>query len=174
MNYKTRKRIWPVAFVAALGVVAMLALLTVTVLIPGSAQAQTEPSDPLDLSAPTGVAATADSDTQITLRWDVGSGGRGITGYMVQRKSGTGAFAAVSPAHTGTTTYVDIGLTASTSYTYQVRAMRNAEEGPWSMASAITLAAGMSSDTMEPKSPLVSSIDNRQRCRQAHLDHRAG
>ena len=29
MNYKTRKRIWPVSFVAALGVVAMLALLTV-------------------------------------------------------------------------------------------------------------------------------------------------
>ena len=147
MNYKTRKRIWPVSFAAALGVVAMLALLTATVLIPGSAQAQTEPSDPLALGAPTAVSATANSDTQITLSWTAasGGGGLGVTGYMVQRKSGTGAFAAVSPAHTGTgTMYVDTDLTPSTSYTYQVRAMRSATViGPWSAdASEMTPAAG--------------------------------
>ena len=44
MNYKTRKRIWPVSFAAALGVVAMLALLTATVLMPGATQAQTAAS----------------------------------------------------------------------------------------------------------------------------------
>ena len=144
MNYKTRKRIWPVSFAAALGVVAMLALLTATVLMPGAAQAQTEPPDPLALGAPTAVSATANGDTQITLSWTAASG-RGVTGYMVQRKSGTGAFAAVSPAHTGTATmYVDTGLTASTSYTYRVRAMRSATDtGPWSAdASAMTTAAG--------------------------------
>ena len=147
MNYKTRKRIWPVSFAAALGVVAMLALLTATVLMPGAAQAQTAPTDPLELVAPTAVSATANSDTQITLSWTAasGGGGRGVTGYMVQRKSGTGAFAAVSPAHTGTATmYVDTGLTPSTSYTYQVQAMRSATDiGPWSAdASAMTTAAG--------------------------------
>ena len=143
MNYKTRKRIWLVSFAAALGVVAMLALLTATVLIPGIAQAQTPPPDPLALGMPMAVSATVNSDTQITLSWTAASG-RGITGYMVQRKSGTGAFAAVSPAHTGTDTmYVDMDLAASTSYTYQVRAMRSAEEGLWSAdASAMTTAAG--------------------------------
>ena len=146
MNYKTRKRIWPVSFAAALGVVAMLALLTATVLLPGAARAQTptEPTDPLALGMPMGVSATANSDTQITLSWTAASG-RAIAGYMVQRKSGNGAFAAVSPAHMGTDTlYVDMGLTPSTSYTYQVRAMRSATDtGPWSAdASEMTTAAG--------------------------------
>ena len=130
MNYKTRKRIWPVSFAAALGVVAMLALLTATVLMPGATAGKmiAPPPDPLALGAPTAVSATANSDTQITLSWTAASG-RGVNGYMVQRKSGTGAFAAVSPAHTGTVTmYVDTGLTPSTSYTYQVRAMRSATE----------------------------------------------
>ena len=54
MNYKTRKRIWPVSFAAALGVVAMLALLTATVLMPGAAQAQTAPPDPLALGSADG------------------------------------------------------------------------------------------------------------------------
>ena len=165
MNYKTRKRIWPVSFAAALGVVAMLALLTATVLMPGATQAQmiTPPPDPFLLGAPTAVSATADSDTQITLRWTAASG-RGVNGYMVQRKSGNDAFAAVSPAHTGTVTmYEDTGLTPSTSYTYQVRAMQSAtDSGPWSAdASAMTAAAGMLPDTMDPASdpasPLVSS-----------------
>ena len=155
MNYKTRKRIWLVSFAAVLGVVAMLALLTATVLIPGIAQAQTPPPDPLALGMPMAVSATANSDTQITLSWTAASG-RGITGYMVQRKSGTGAFAAVSPAHTGTgTMYVDMDLTPSTSYTYRVRAMRSATDtGPWSAdVSEMTTAAGTPGTPVTPVDP---------------------
>ena len=164
MNYKTRKRIWPVSFAAALGVVAMLALLAATVLMPGATQAQmiTPPPDPLALGMPMAVSATANSDTQITLSWTAASG-RGITGYMVQRKSGTGAFAAVSPAHTGTgTMYVDMDLAASTSYTYQVRAMRSATDtGPWSAdASAMTTAAGTTVTPPVTDTPAVTKLES--------------
>ena len=134
MNYKTRKRSWPVSFAAALGVVAMLALLTATVLMPGAAQAQVvvPPPDPLELVAPTAVSATANSDTQITLSWTAASGGGGRVLLPDTWCKGSPAPATsqpVSRAHMGTATmYVDMGLTPSTSYTYRVRAMRGATE----------------------------------------------
>ena len=73
-------------------------------------------------AAPSGLTATADSDTAITLTWD--AGGDAIHGYEVERKSGDGYFMPVDPAHSGTDAmYEDTGLTRGTEYTYRVRSV---------------------------------------------------
>lgn len=66
-------------------------------------------------SVPTGLAATGVSSSQVSLTWNASTDNVGVTGYNVFRggsKVGTST----------TTTYMDSGLTASTSYTYTVSA----------------------------------------------------
>ncbi len=46
MSNKTKKHIWPVSLLTALGIVAVLALMAATVWMPGPAQAQSGPSNP--------------------------------------------------------------------------------------------------------------------------------
>src|SRR5439155_25534411 len=73
---------------------------------------------------PTNLAATAASSSQINLTWTASTDNVGVTGYRIERCQGGGCtnFAQVAaPAGTGTT-YNDTGLTASTSYSYRVRA----------------------------------------------------
>ena len=140
MSSRTKKHSWPASLAIVLGLAVMVAVLMLPV---GSAQAQ--PTNPLKPSTPM-LTPTVDSASQITLNWTASTteAGLDITGYMVERKSGGGNFAAVSPAHTGTgTTYVDMGLTPSTSYTYQVRAMAGSFQSDWSTeAMAMTMATG--------------------------------
>jgi len=69
-------------------------------------------------TVPQGLAATAQSTTQIALSWTASTdAGVGVAGYRVFRNSGATAIASVT-----TTTYTDINLSAGTSYTYTVRA----------------------------------------------------
>jgi len=71
-------------------------------------------------SAPTGLAVTVLSDVQLRLNWTDTSSNE--TGFRIERKTGAAAFAEVGQAATNATTYTDNGLTASTTYTYRVRA----------------------------------------------------
>jgi hypothetical protein len=75
-------------------------------------------------SAPTNLTATATSSSQINLSWTASTDNVGVTGYFVQRCSGTGCttFAQVASVAGTTTTYSDTGLTGSTSYSYRVEA----------------------------------------------------
>ena len=52
MSNKTRNHIWPVSLIAALGIVAVLALMAATVWMPGPAQAQDGPSNPFAVPPP--------------------------------------------------------------------------------------------------------------------------
>ena len=52
MSNKTRNHIWPVSLIAALGIVAVLALMAATVWMPGPAQAQDGPSNPFAAPPP--------------------------------------------------------------------------------------------------------------------------
>jgi len=74
-------------------------------------------------TAPTNLAATARSSSQIDLSWGASTDAAGVTGYKVERCQGTNCsnFAQIG-APTGTT-YSDTGLAATTSYTYRVRAI---------------------------------------------------
>lgn len=67
------------------------------------------------LTAPTGLAATPVSASQIDLSWNSVSG---ATGYDVERDS------VIVATNVATTSYNDTGLTAATLYTYRVRAVK--------------------------------------------------
>jgi chitodextrinase len=74
------------------------------------------PADTTAPSAPTSLAGSATSQTQINLTWTASTDNVGVTGYRVFR-NGT---------QVGTptvTSYSDSGLTASTAYTYTVKAI---------------------------------------------------
>ena len=86
-------------------------------------------------SAPGTLAAHAVSAGEIDLTWGAASDNVGVTGYEVFRCTGAacGSFTKVGQAGGGTTTYSDTGLTAATSYSYEVRALDAAgNTGPFS------------------------------------------
>ncbi|MGI0088651.1 MAG: fibronectin type III domain-containing protein, partial [Nitrosotalea sp.] len=96
--------------------------------------------------APTGLAATAASSSQINLSWTApaNNGGSAITGYKIERSTDGTTWSTVQ-SNTGTTatTYSDTGLTASTAYTYRVSAINSVgTSSPSSTSSATTSAGG--------------------------------
>ena len=141
MSNKTRKRIWPVSLVAAMGVVAMLAVLAVAALTPPAAQAQ-QPFAP-----PANLQATVVSDTQIDLSWNPGLG---ETAYELQRQeTGDPGWDVVSNTISGTS-YSDSGLTADTEYSYRVRGVNSAGESMWSSTVMATTMMTMTPPAPDP------------------------
>ena len=108
------------------------------------------PPPPPVLAAPSGVTATAVSNSQINLAWTDNASNE--TGFRVERCSGAGCsnFAQVgTDLAANTTAYNDVGLTASTSYSYRVRAFNATDVSAYSnVAPATTLVAGSASFTM--------------------------
>jgi len=95
-------------------------------------------------TAPGNLAASPVSSSQINLSWAASTETGGtIASYLIERCQGTGCsnFAQISTSTT--TSFNDTGLTASTSYSYRVRAKdSNGNTGPYSnTASATTQAA---------------------------------
>jgi len=80
---------------------------------------------PSDVLAPTGLTATADNATQVTLRWT--DPATNETGFVVERKLGAaGTFELLTspPLPPNSVTYVDtVGLVAGTTYSYRVGAV---------------------------------------------------
>ena len=130
-----------------------LATPTANVSALSAAASATTPALP-DVTAPTvpaGVTATAQSSTQILISWSPSTDvGTGVAGYRIYRDGSATVLATVT-----TTSYADSGLTASTAYSYRVRAfdlaLPAANESALSTAvSATTLAAP---DTTAPTVP---------------------
>ncbi|HEX6342277.1 PQQ-dependent sugar dehydrogenase [Umezawaea sp.] len=105
---------------------------TVTITVP-RCQSDTEPP-----TTPTGVTATA-SGTAVTVRWTASTDNIGVTGYEVLR-DGT------QVGSTTATSFTDSGLTADTSYRYQVRA-RDAQANRSASSTAVTVTTGSSCST---------------------------
>jgi YD repeat-containing protein len=103
-------------------------------------------------SAPTGLGATVVSSTQINLSWTASTDNVGVTGYLVERCSGASCTSFAQIATPTATSYSDTGLTASTSYSYRVRATDAAGNlsSYSSTASGTTQAAP---DTTPPSAP---------------------
>jgi uncharacterized repeat protein (TIGR03806 family) len=98
-------------------------------------------------SVPTGLSGAASSATSINLTWNAATdtGGSGLKDYVVYR-DGTNV------AVVTTTGYADSGLTASTSYSYQISARDNANnESNRSTAAAVSTSAAP--DTAPPTVP---------------------
>ena len=81
-------------------------------------------------SAPTGLAATAISSSQIDLSWtDVAN----ETGYKIERKTGAaGTYTEIASVAAGVVTYSNTGLTVNTTYYYRVRATNSGGDSPYS------------------------------------------
>jgi titin len=77
---------------------------------------------PAPPAAPTGLGATVNSSSQISLAWT--DAATNEDGYYVERCSGAGcsSWAQIVTLGAGTTSYGSTGLTASTSYSFRVRA----------------------------------------------------
>lgn len=82
----------------------------------------TSAADTTAPSAPTNLTATAASSTQINLSWTASTDDVAVTGYKVESCSGAGCSNFVQIAAPTGTTFNNTGLTASTSYSYRVRA----------------------------------------------------
>ena len=97
------------------------------------------------------LTATPASSTQINLSWGASTDNVAVTGYQVERCQGTGCSTFVLVTTVTGTTYNNTGLTASTSYSYRVRATDAANNfsGYSNTASATTQA----SDTTPPTIP---------------------
>ncbi|WP_433791340.1 carbohydrate binding domain-containing protein [Actinoplanes sp. CA-252034] len=91
----------------------------------------TAPADTTSPAAPTGLTATA-AGTTVTLGWTASTDDVGVVGYRITR-GGT----VLSSSTTG---YTDRGLSANTSYTYQVQALDAA--GNLSTAASKTVTTG--------------------------------
>ena len=95
-------------------------------------------------SAPTGLAATAQGSSGISLSWLASTDNVAVTGYLLSRCQGVGCtnFTQIGSALVGTT-FVDSGLSPSTSYTYRVLATDAANnQGPSSSSATATTLAG--------------------------------
>ena len=104
--------------------------------------------------APTDLAATPDSGTQVTLSWTAPTmdGGSAITGYEYQQSTdgGTtfGAWTAIASS-ASLTSYAVTGLTANTNYVFKLRAVNAVGEGTESgTAEATTLSGNLAVDSV--------------------------
>ncbi|MEJ1962982.1 MAG: fibronectin type III domain-containing protein [Gammaproteobacteria bacterium] len=103
-------------------------------------------------TAPTNLTATAASSTQVNLSWTASTDNVAVTGYRVERCQGAGCSTFAQVGTPTGTTFNDTSLSASTSYTYRVRAQDAVPNlGSYSgTASATTQAAA---DTQAPTAP---------------------
>jgi chitodextrinase len=94
-------------------------------------------------TAPGTLTATAAGSSQINLSWGAATDNVGVTGYRIERCQGAGCTNFAQIATTTGTSFSDTGLTASTSYSYQVRAADAAGNlGPYSNVASATTQAG--------------------------------
>jgi YD repeat-containing protein len=98
-------------------------------------------------STPTGLAISVVSSTQLNLSWTASTDNAAVTGYDVERCTGANCTTFAQIATSTTTTYNDGGLTASTSYTYRVRARDAANNlSAFSSTATGTPTAGSTAD----------------------------
>lgn len=90
-------------------------------------------------AAPTGIVATAVSDEQVQITWSDNT--RYETGYGLERRVGAGAWTLVKNLPIGTTRHYDLGLDASTDYTYRVRALGTTDSSYATSSTVTTLSS---------------------------------
>jgi hypothetical protein len=103
-------------------------------------------------TAPTTLAATATSSTQINLTWTASTDNVAVTNYLIERCAGAGCSNFVQIATSTVASYSNTGLTASTSYSYRVRAT-DAANNLSSYSSTATASTPAAADTQAPTAP---------------------
>ena len=98
---------------------------------------------------PTGLVASAASETGINLSWTASTDNRGVSGYRLERCQGAACTSFAEIAQPAESNFADLGAPAATTYRYRVRAIDAANNlsGYSNIASATTL------DTTAPSAP---------------------
>ncbi|MFZ5800817.1 MAG: fibronectin type III domain-containing protein, partial [Candidatus Omnitrophota bacterium] len=93
------------------------------------------------LSAPSGLTATAVSNTQIDLRWTDNSSNE--QGFKIERGTGSNpsSFSQIATVGANVTSYSNTALSAGSTYTYRVRAYSGSENSTYSNTATATTAA---------------------------------
>jgi chitodextrinase len=125
--------------------------LCLVLIVSGCNTTSTPPPDTTPPTAPGNLAVTAASTTQINLSWTASTDNVGVTGYRVERCPGAGCSNFAQIAATTNTAFSDTGLTASTSYSYRVRATDAA--GNLSAYSNTATSTPAPPDTTPPTAP---------------------
>jgi glucose/arabinose dehydrogenase len=95
--------------------------------------------DTIPPSAPTNLTATALGASGASLAWTAATDNGAVDNYPVERCAGVGCSSFAQVGTSPETTFVDVGLNPSTSYTYRVRAAdTNGNLGPYSNTATIT------------------------------------
>ena len=116
------------------------------ILVPGSGGGPTTPP-----AAPTNLAATAVSSSQINLSWT--DSGTTEQGFKIERCAGAGCsdFAQIATVGANATSFSNTGLAASTSYSYRVRAYSSGVDSDYcNTATAVTAVVGSSQCPVRP------------------------
>ena len=103
-------------------------------------------------TAPAGLTATATSSSQINLSWTASTDNVAVTGYKLERCTGVSCSTFAEIATPTATSYSDTGLSASTSYSYRVRAT-DAAGNLSSYSATATAATQAPPDTQAPTVP---------------------
>lgn len=109
--------------------------------------------------APTNLQADVVSGSRIDLSWAASAGA--VAWYMIERRTGGGAFAVIDSVADGTLTYQNTGLLPATQYTYRVRACNPVGcSGFSNQASATTLQLAPGTPTgLQANAVSASRID---------------
>ena len=103
-------------------------------------------------SAPGTPSATASGSAQINLSWGAATDNVGVTGYRIERCTGSSCSTFAQIATSTGTTFSNSGLAASTTYRYRVRATDAAGNlGAYSAIAQATTSSG--ADTTPPSAP---------------------
>src|SRR5262249_39592684 len=126
---------------------------TATAATPADTQVPTAPGTPV---------LTVVSSSQINLTWTAATDNVAVTGYLVERCAGAGCTTFAQVGTPATTSLNDTGLTASTSYSYRVRATDAASNlGPYSaVASATTQSAPDTQAPTAPGTPVLTVVSS--------------
>jgi len=125
--------------------------------IPGSVLAQYG-TPPATLNTPTGLAAVTQSASSIKITWADNESSE--TGYKIERSTGGGSFSEVGSVGANVTTFTDSNLTASTTYTYRVRAYNATLFSAYSSTASATTSAGSVVTTYLSDLPFVGTPTN--------------
>ncbi|UII35013.1 collagenase [Fulvivirga ulvae] len=87
-------------------------------------------------SAPSGLSASVSSATSISLEWTDNASTE--TGFEIERSVNGGSYSVVNTTGANVNSYEDTGLSASTSYSYRVRAKNGAGYSAYSNTSSAT------------------------------------
>ena len=88
------------------------------------------------LNAPSELRAVATSGSTTMLTWTDNS--TNATGFLIERKAETTAYAQIASVGAGVTTYPDTGLIANIAYTYRIRATNGTSSSFYSNESVLT------------------------------------